>query len=364
MKEVKAIENKEKITYINRNIMPDLPEDLKEKFRDLLNLSQAYIHTYHKVHHEHDKMIKKILENKKEAAEFINRVIKLCEPIKSNDLINYNKEYITDFFEIREADVVYKFKNNNVFFLIEHQRKIDYSMPYRIFEYKIEILKSNLDRERIKQKNYKAPLIIAVVIYTGLGKWKVPQNLLQIQEQCTTYLKEQLGINSFYILEDVNKYSNQELIESNNFLEKIFLLEKSKSQEEVKENFIKILQKLQKEENQGKITKEAKEEFENNIIKILLPKISEEEIKEQLQKVEKINKNGDGQMYGLAVCDMLARENRMMRKNSEKIGEKRGLRNGIIQVAQNLINMKVSPEQIKKATGLTDEELKELEGRR
>ena len=69
-------------------------------------------------------------------------------------------------------------------------------------------------------------------------------------------------------------------------------------------------------------------------------------------------------MYGLAVCDMLAREKRMMRKNSEKIGEKRGLRNGIIQVAQNLINMKVSPEQIKKATGLTDEELKELEGRR
>ena len=364
MKEVKDIENKEKIAYINRNIMPDLPEDLKEKFRDLLNLSQAYIHTYHKVHHEHDKMIKKILENKKEAAEFINRAIKLCEPIKSDDLINYNKEYITEFFEIREADVVYKFKNNNVFFLIEHQRKVDYSMPYRIFEYKSEILKSNVDREGIKQKSYKVPLIIAVVIYTGLGNWKVPQNLLQVQEQCTTYLNEQLGINSFYVLEDVNKYSNQELLESDNFLEKIFLLEKSKSQEEVKENFIKITEKLQEEEKQGKITKEAKEEFESNIIKILLPKMSIKEMKEQLEKVKKTNrKEGDGQMYGLAVCDMLAREKRIMRKNSEKIGEKRGLRNGIIQVAQNLINMKVSPEQIKKATGLTDEELKELEGR-
>ena len=86
--------------------------------------------------------------------------------------------------------------------------------------------------------------------------------------------------------------------------------------------YLKI-QKLQ-EEKHGKITKEAKEEFENNIIKILLPKISEEEIKEHLEKVEKTNKKGDGQMYGLAVCDMLARENRIMRKNSEKIGEKRG----------------------------------------
>ena len=118
------------------------------------------------------------------------------------------------------------------------------------------------------------------------------------------------------------------------------------------------IQKLQ-EENQGKITKEAKEEFENNIIKILLPKISEEEIKEQLQKVEKINKKGDGQMYGLAVCDMLARENRIMRKNSEKIGEKRGL----MKAAEKLIKMKIEPEKIKEATGLTKEELEILKAK-
>ena len=340
--------------------MPDLPEDLKEKFRDLLNLSQAYIHTYSKVHHEHDKMIKKILENKKESAEFINRTIKLYEPIEPEDLIKYNKEYITDFFEIREADVVYKFKNNNVFFLIEHQRKVDYSMPYRIFEYKSEILKSNVDREGIKQKNYKVPLIIAVVIYTGSARWKVPQNLLQVQEEYATYLKEQLGINSFYVLEDVNKYTNEELLESNNFLEKIFLLEKSKNEEEVKENFIKIVEKLQEEEKQGKITKEEKEEFENNIIKILLPKINEEEIKEQLQKVEKINKKGDGQMYGLAVCDMLARENKKIEKRGIIIGKKQGLRNGIIQVATNMLKAKMEHSTIKNVTGLTDEELAKL----
>ena len=117
--------------------------------------------------------------------------------------------------------------------------------------------------------------------------------------------------------------------------------------------YLKI-QKLQ-EANQGKITKEAKEEFENNIIKILLPKISIKEMKEQLEKVEKTRKEGDGQMYGLAVCDMLARENKKI--------EKRGRKNGIIQVAQNLINMKISSEQIKKATGLTDEELEKLKSK-
>ena len=111
------------------------------------------------------------------------------------------------------------------------------------------------------------------------------------------------------------------------------------------------IQKLQ-EEKQGKITKEEKEKFENNIIKILLPKISEEEIREQLQKVEKTNKEGDGQMYGLAVCDMLARENKKI--------EKRGRKNGIIQVATNMLKAKMNHSIIKNMTGLTDEELEEL----
>ena len=114
--------------------------------------------------------------------------------------------------------------------------------------------------------------------------------------------------------------------------------------------YLKI-QKLQ-EANQGKITKEAKEEFENNIIKILLPKISIKEMKEQLEKVEKTRKEGDGQMYGLAVCDMLARENKKI--------EKRGLRNGIIQVATNMLKAKMDFSTIKNVTGLTDEELAKL----
>lgn len=64
-------------------------------------------------------------------------------------------------------------------------------------------------------------------------------------------------------------------------------------------------------------------------------------------------------MYGLAVCDMLARENRMMEKASEKIGEKRGL----MKAAEKLIKMKIEPEKIKEATGLTKEELEILKAK-
>ena len=51
--------------------MSNPPEFLK----DSMNLAQAFSNTKMKIHHEHDKMVKKILENKKEAADFINKFI-------------------------------------------------------------------------------------------------------------------------------------------------------------------------------------------------------------------------------------------------------------------------------------------------
>ena len=73
-------------------------------------------------------------------------------------------------------------------------------------------------------------------------------------------------------------------------------------------------------------------------------------------------------MYGLAVCDMLARENKKIekrgiiigKKQGEKRGEKRGLRNGIMQVATNMLKAKMDSSTIKNVTGLTDEELAKL----
>ena len=305
-----------------------------------------------RIHHEHDKIMKKILSHKKEAVKFINRTVNLQSKVTPESIEIYNKEYITDSLEIRQADVIYKLKNNNIFFLIEHQSKVDYSIPYRILEYKTEILKYNVDKERMKQKDYKMPLIIAIVLYTGKESWKVKQEFCQVQEECSTYLKEKLGISSFYILEDINKISEEELLESNNFLEKIFLLEKSKSKEDLKENFIKIIQKLKREEQEGKITKEDKEEFEENIIKILLPKIGQEEIKEQIEK----SREGVEEKMELAVTRMIAKENQAIRTKSKR----EGMTQKSMEIAKKLFEIHMTAEEVKQITGLTEKEMAKL----
>ena len=54
-----------------------------------------------------------------------------------------------------EADVVYKLKGKNEFFLIEHQSKVDYRMPFRILKYEMAIIESAIESD------------ISILLYIG-----------------------------------------------------------------------------------------------------------------------------------------------------------------------------------------------------
>ena len=83
--------------------------------------------------HEHDTIFKTVLDKKEEAIKFINKTLKLN--IKEQEIEKYNSSFINKTFQNKEADIVYKMKEKEIFYLIEHQSKIDYSMPLRILEY-------------------------------------------------------------------------------------------------------------------------------------------------------------------------------------------------------------------------------------
>jgi len=69
---------------------------------------------------------------------------------KEEQIENYNSSFVNSIFRIQESDVVYRIKDKNIFVLIEYQTKIDYSMPYRILQYEIAIIKSALDVKKLK----------------------------------------------------------------------------------------------------------------------------------------------------------------------------------------------------------------------
>ncbi len=122
-----------------------------------------------------------ILEDKTQVAELINRCLKLKEKIKPKDLEIYNSSFIDQKFSNQECDIVYKKKRQQIFFLIEHQSRIDYSMPRRILKYQIAIMEMAIKSRRRMKKNEKLPLVIPIVIYTGTGNWNVAKYIKDCQ---------------------------------------------------------------------------------------------------------------------------------------------------------------------------------------
>ena len=186
-------------------------------------------------------MFKKILDSKKEASYFITKVFK--EKIAENQLEKYNRKFVTKIFENREADIIYKIKDKNVFILIEHQTKIDYLMPYRLLEYQMLIIESALDKSKMKNKNYEFPMVIPIILYTGSRKWNAKKNLEEMQ---TAFSKVKIKLSN-YILVDTNDYTKEELLEDRSFLTKAMLIEKAKNKEELVEIIKQIIPTITEE---------------------------------------------------------------------------------------------------------------------
>ena len=140
------------------------------------------IYTYN-IENEHDKLFKDLLSDKEETRKFINKFLKLSEPLKQNELELYNSSYITSEYKSKEADIVYKKKDEDIFFLIEHQSTVDISMPYRIKNYAVEILRTAVDKNKLHKIDYEYPLVVAIVLYTGDKKWNAKLKFEDMQKK-------------------------------------------------------------------------------------------------------------------------------------------------------------------------------------
>ena len=304
----------------------------------------------------HDKIFRTILDKKENAVFIINKAVDA--KIKIDDIEKYKNSFVNKMFQNREADIVYKMKDKNIFFLIEHQTKIDYSMPFRILEYEVAIMKSAIDENKINTPNYKLPLVIPIVLYTGNKKWNAAEYLQKSQETLRN-IKEDVGR---YNLIDINDLEEKELLEDDTFITKMMLIEKSKSKEEIIEKIEKVIER----------TKENDESILTRIIKLVLKeKIGDQEVTRLINKIE----GGNKEM--LAVLDMIERENQRYidigrekgikegRKEGRKEGKKEGKIEGIkeksIEIARKLLNKNTSKEEISEITGLDKKEIDKIE---
>ena len=317
----------------------DNPSKSQENATNILKEDSETYNLNTHLNKKHDKLFKEILSDKKEAVKFINHYLNLC--LVESDIEKYEKEFRTNGFYNIEADIVYKLKEKNVFILIEHQSSLDLKMAYRILRYKNAIIESAINKRKLKEKNYKIPKVIPIVLYTGKRKWQ-KLSIEDIEEKIEGYEEIKLG----YDLVDTNEFTKQQLLEDNLITSKAMLIEKSQNKEELYQNIEDIIS-----------CKNKMEDFEyEQLEKIVKYELMGTDDKEIISKfIEKIKNREESENIMMNAARIINKEIRKQRRE----GREEGREEGMIFVAKKLKG-KMHIKDISQITGLSEKEIEKL----
>lgn len=185
--------------------------------------SASYDYGQKKIDKYHDKTFKELFTNKKEAVEFINKYLGIKgteSELKKEHIEKCNTEFLTKNKEKLESDILYRIKGTQICILIEHQSRMDYTMPQRVLEYCIEIMREAEKEGVIDYKEANLPTVYPIVLYTGQEKWKAATELTQLQKKI---LGVKDMITACYTLVDIHDYSKEELIQERSSIAKAML---------------------------------------------------------------------------------------------------------------------------------------------
>lgn len=341
LEEYEKLRNKPKLRLLKNDYFKVAEEETK------YTLNENYTNNFN------DKIMRKILKDKVQASIYLNEWLKIKNgfEIKPEEIEEVTESYITKSWKNRETDIVYKDKKyEGVFYLIEHQTKVDYLMAKRIREYKNEI-ENHYELNCSSKDIRKLANVTALVIYIENEKWKAKTNIEELKIK-NPRLKEQpkddyeiISINNYTLKElDAKVKANEE-----NIILKLALINKlGKMKNE--EIMIKVMKDIKISSTEidyvasyinERISKKCGKEFAKLMIKSIEEKLKNKEEKNMLEAfVDRF----------LDIAD-----------EREKRGKAAGEKRGIAQVAINMLKQKYKKEEIKKCTGLSDEKIKELE---
>lgn len=301
------------------------------------------------VHHEHDVGYKHIFSHKATFLEFLRSFTKKewANLIKEEDLILVDKSYILSDFEEEESDILYKMKIDDkevIFYvLLEFQSKVDFQMPMRLLFYMTEVWRDilkNTDKNTRKRKSFKLPAIIPIVLYNGKNKWTAKMNFKEILSGYELFEDNILDFN--YMLFDINRYDDDELINMSNLVSAIFLLDQEMNEEELIRRLRKIIYVLKKI---------SPEQF--NVFKQWLKNIVKPRLKEEMQKQvdDVLNKSNQEEV------DVMVSNLGKTLDNIEKKGIEKGIEKKAKEIAVKAIKMGMDNSVISELTGLKEDEI-------
>ena len=189
------------------------------------------------IHNSHDKGFKYLFGIKRLFVQLLRSFVQQdwAQRILPGDVELVDKSFILPDFKHKEADLVYKIKmdgNYVYFYLLELQSSVDFQMPYRLLLYMIEIWRTVLkdtNSKEAKRKDYKLPVIVPCVLYNGDDKWTVARSFRETLARYEEF--DEFVLDFKYILFDVRRYNDDDLLELANVIGATFFIDKTTDKE-------------------------------------------------------------------------------------------------------------------------------------
>jgi predicted transposase/invertase (TIGR01784 family) len=211
---------------------------------------------------------------------------------------------------------------------------------------------NNAEDKIKKRKDYRLPSIVPIVLYNGKNKWTAARNFKEVLNGYELF--EENIIDFRYMLFDVNRMKEEELLEIANLVSSIFLLDQDVAIEEILKRLKLIGRILGK-----KGSKEQIQVFNRWMINVFKNRFDERIGEHIYQVLEETNH--------MEVEEMISNLGRKIEeefKHREEKGMQEGLKKGQLQerrgIAKKLLLMGMDIPTIIKATGLTNQDIEKI----
>lgn len=323
------------------------------------------------IYQPHDKGYKSLLSSKKVFLELLRSFVRRSwvSELDEQDLVRVDKSYVLDDYRGQESDIVYRAKlksragqpasGRDILFyvLLELQSSVDALMPLRLLSYMVELWRDVVNNAgaSAQRSGFRLPVVVPIVIYNGKYRWTAARRFKDKLDSARLFGE---GIPDFsYLLIDVRRYDERELLRHGNLISAVFFLDRADKAAEVVERLSQVIGTIRK------LSDAEAEQFWRWVTRILsrkLPKSGRERLKAIIEQSGK--READWMITNIEKAIMRTRREERMAGKKEGLqqGLQQGLENGKRQVAKNLIRMGMNVEQVSEATGLPPEEIRKL----
>lgn len=184
------------------------------------------------------------------------------------------------------------------------------------------------------------PPIIPIVLYNGKKKWTTERQFRSLLANETMFGSELLNFE--YLLIDVARYTEEELLSLSNTIGSVFLLDQTEDQEQLLDRLAKLVNTIQQ------LPEDSQQKFVAWMANVLLQKLPENE--PYLQGIIQ-NVKGDVSIMGLEkVLDDIELKGKL--KGEQKAKE---------EIAKRMIDLGLDALVIAAATGFSPEQIELLQ---